>query len=167
MPFQLVIQTKGIEATIQRLQGLSGKELERKTRNVLTRSVRAILVPPVRREAQKIAKAKTGGKYPHPAGVLAKKVHAVQIKRRTGEMVAVSVGPKRGKNGAWWAGWVIRGTKPHVIRARNGGSLFFNGSNISEVHHPGAKSDPFVKRGVQGKEAALAARIKKELLKEH
>lgn len=164
MPFQLVIQSKGIPETIRKLQGLTGKELERKSRTVIARSARAILVPPVK------AAAPTGpgkhGRYPHAAGTLAKKVGARQVRLRSGEMAAVSVGPKRGRNGAWWAGWVIRGTKPHVIRARYAKSLFFNGSNITEVRHPGAKANPFVKRGVQGKEARLAQRIKQELLKE-
>lgn len=164
MPVQFVVEAKGLPEAIAQLQGLSGKELARKTRTVVARGTRALLVPAIRAAAP-TGRGKTG-KYPHPPGTLAKKVGARQIRTRQGEIAAVSVGPKRGKNGAWWGGWVIRGTKPHDIKAKNAGSLFFNGSNITEVHHPGAKPNPFVNRGVEGRETSLAESIKRELLKE-
>jgi hypothetical protein len=51
--------------------------------------------------------------------------------------------------------WIVKGTRPHMIRAKNAGSLRFNWSKgpkgpgvyfMKSVRHPGTKKNPFVSR---------------------
>lgn len=54
------------------------------------------------------------------------------------------VGPVAGKKGAWWAKFVVYGTKPHSIPKFTAGNVFFNGRWASKVDHPGAKGNNFI-----------------------
>lgn len=102
------------------------------------------------------------GRYPHAAGNLKRSIKAARARIRTGEIVAVKVGPSRQ---AWYAHFVIRGTRPHIIQARGlsprgvrsfnralrgGGArgaaakaLLVSGALYPMVHHPGATANPF------------------------
>jgi hypothetical protein len=61
-----------------------------------------------------------------------------------------------------YARYVLAGTKPHVIEARNarvlrwtdaGGNPFF----ARRVHHPGTRPDPFPQRALDGRGPFFAA----------
>lgn len=88
--------------------------------------------------------------------------------RARGGRVTASVRPK-GKN-AYIARFVEYGTRPHKIRAKNGGLLLGN-EFVSEVDHPGARPHPFLRPALdsQAKEATVAVGnyIKKRLATKH
>lgn len=69
-------------------------------------------------------------------------------KIRSNPAIGVAVGPMGKLGFARW--WVVRGTRPHTIRARSG---FLPAGMGREVRHPGAKANPFVARGVARGEA--------------
>lgn len=58
----------------------------------------------------------------------------------------------------FYARFVEGGTKPHEIRARDGGALAFGGIFHSSVQHPGAKARPFMRPALDSKwQAAVNA----------
>jgi hypothetical protein len=46
-----------------------------------------------------------------------------------------------------YALYVEEGTSPHIIRAKNGGALFWPGADhpVAVVHHPGTRAEPYLK----------------------
>lgn len=46
-----------------------------------------------------------------------------------------------------YALYVEEGTSPHIIRAKNGGALFWPGAAhpVAVVHHPGTRAEPYLK----------------------
>lgn len=65
---------------------------------------------------------------------------ARSAKSETGLLVAVHAGDAK----AWYASLVENGTSPHTIEPREaGGTLQFNGTEATIVHHPGASARPF------------------------
>jgi hypothetical protein len=51
-------------------------------------------------------------------------------------------------------GWIVEGTRPHIIRARNAKALHFYWVRrrhwyfFKSVNHPGTRANPFVERGL-------------------
>jgi hypothetical protein len=52
------------------------------------------------------------------------------------------------------AQWVEYGTKPHVIRAKDGGALAFGGNLYESVLHPGAKAQAPMRRALDERASA-------------
>lgn len=65
----------------------------------------------------------------------------------------VKVGGKK-KGDPFYAHMVHEGTKPHEIKPRRFGSLFFAGLFRKLVKHPGAKANPFMRRAFDNKAGA-------------
>jgi HK97 gp10 family phage protein len=78
---------------------------------------------------------------------------------------------RAGNAKAFYASWVEFGTKAHVIKAQNGGKLFFGGRYIDKIDHPGAKRVPFMRQAFDAQHRAaldavvsyLGTRINKEI----
>jgi HK97 gp10 family phage protein len=80
---------------------------------------------------------------PRKSGKLAKYVKARRARLTAGGAI---VGPQQGKNKAWYAKFVVYGTKAHIQSPRDQGPgwLVFENRVVSKVEHPGAKGDNFV-----------------------
>ena len=82
----------------------------------------------------------------------------------------VKASVKAGGKKAFWAAWVEFGTAAHLIAAKSAKSLFFAGSNVESVKHPGAKKRPFMRpaldRTFRPAVDAAADYIRKRLTKE-
>jgi HK97 gp10 family phage protein len=68
-----------------------------------------------------------------------------------GAIVKVNYSERSGAPIAPHAHLVEFGTKPHLIKSKNGKVLFFNGAYREEVHHPGAKPEPYFQPAVRAK----------------
>jgi len=79
---------------------------------------------------------------PQKSGALAKTVRG---RRSRYTRPGAVVGPTVGKKHAWWARFVIQGTKPHTIPTVTAANLF---SNTRFIQHPGVQGDPFVDRAI-------------------
>lgn len=60
--------------------------------------------------------------------------------RSRGHIVSAKVEAKSYK-----ARWLEYGTRPHTIKARDGGAMAFAGGFYKEVEHPGARPHPFMR----------------------
>jgi HK97 gp10 family phage protein len=80
---------------------------------------------------------------PRKSGKLAKYVKARRSRYTPG---GAMVGPQQGKGKAWYAKFVVYGTKAHIQSPRDQGPgwLVFDQQVVSRVDHPGAKGDNFV-----------------------
>lgn len=45
--------------------------------------------------------------------------------------------------------WVESGTKPHTIRARDGGAMLLGGKFVEEVHHPGSRGQGVAQKAIR------------------
>jgi len=61
--------------------------------------------------------------------------------------------------------WIESGTKPHVIEARDGGSLAFNGGRFERVNHPGQKGKRVAAKSLRAAEWEVMADIVDEINK--
>lgn len=73
------------------------------------------------------------------------------------DMAVVGVGPLKSR---WYAQYVERGTKPHVVRAKAGKRLKFVGEDGTfiyprQVQHPGIKPRPFMKPAADENDAEV------------
>src|SRR4051812_7370675 len=111
MTTQATVQIVGLDKFYARLSQLQGTPLKKTAQKSLIKALKKTVVPEVKAAAPR----GHGRKYPpaHAAGNLAKAVDARVLQTRPGEIVAVKVGPggKRGPNRAWYAHFVIGGTK--------------------------------------------------------
>ena len=162
------------------------KKLERTTRDSLGRSARKVLAP--RMAAHGGWKyGGHGGKNP-TKGLLGdrRKITARKVRTRSGEFVAVSVKPRGWASAV--SAWVVKGTKPHVIRARRAGmsgvdsrarrinrgtetlgdrgALAFGGRFASVVQHPGAQPTDYIHDAVQGTEKLVMDALAKDLFRQ-
>lgn len=168
-PLTHTVQIQNLDRFYARLSALRGEPLAKTVQKSLQSALRKTVVQIIR-----------GGTYfgghghgPHhgPPGRLLKAVDARAAKKRPGEMAAVKVGPggKQGANKAWYAHFVVRGTKPHLITASGwgGGSatrvvrkanrgealaLTVAGTLVKTVNHPGARANPFINKGLRREE---------------
>ena len=167
MSLSMRFEVTGLAPLLAQLQEISDpKKLERTTRQSLGRSAVKIIAPRLAQQAG-WRYGGHGGRYP-TRGLLGdrRKITARKVRTRAGEMVAISVKPRG------WAGtveaWVVKGTKPHVIRARGGshsqsgvdsrarrinrgtetlgdrGALRVGGRFLAVVHHPGAQPKDYI-----------------------
>lgn len=84
----------------------------------------------------------------------------VTTRARGGEVKASVVAGGETRRGAdvFYAHWVEYGTRPHTIRARTARGLFFGGSYVASVEHPGARPRPFMRPALDSQaEAAVVA----------
>lgn len=62
------------------------------------------------------------------------------------------------KKGVFYAGFVMGGTRAHLIKGHGEGSLSFGGLVRRSAHHPGARAQPFMAQAdAQSRDAALKA----------
>lgn len=187
MTFQ--VRVRGLDAIIAGIARLQGKELTDATRKVLTAVSKQKAVPIMRSEVPDNA---SGGKRskrspwerPTPrnpnvgqkGGPMRKKITVRSVKRRTGELVALTIGPR-----TWYDHFVARSTKPHIIIAWDsagnrasaneiqhinrgpGGyatpqhkalALQYDGVFVNRVYHPGTRGNDYVGRSIRRLEAA-------------
>lgn len=123
-------QVSGLEELLAGLGALDHKGIQNLATASLKRSS-AGLVRAVRREAPvgpsphvSSAKGKRGSKGP-----LSRNVTARKLRTRQGELVAISVGPR-----AWYKHFVIRGTRPHIIEARDAGGVRAESADIRRIN---------------------------------
>lgn len=98
-------------------------------------------------------------KVPVQSGRLRRSIRVVMARSNRGFMtVRVIAGRAKKKDDPYWAIFVERGTKPHVIRPKNAKSLSIGSFWRDEVHHPGAKANAFLGPALEaGAQAALEA----------
>lgn len=80
---------------------------------------------------------------------------------------------KAGNAKAFYAHMVEFGTARHFIKAKNRKSLFYSGSGVEQVEHPGAKAKPFMRPAIDNKANAaidalseyIVTRLPKEIEK--
>lgn len=75
--------------------------------------------------------------------------------RKKGSIVSASVyagGKNKRKNVVVFYAHMIErtGAKPHIIKGRNGGMLYFNGRMVRQVQHPGFSPKPFMRPALDG-----------------
>ncbi len=78
---------------------------------------------------------------------------------RGGKVFARVLAGDRRKGGAFWAGFVERGTKAHEIKPKNRASLFIAGLLRQIVKHPGARASHFMERAAEGRERAAVQAV--------
>lgn len=85
----------------------------------------------------------------------------------------VSASVKAGSREAFYARWIEFGTARHFIEAKDGGSLWIGGVWRKFVHHPGARSKPYLRpaldrmavQAVYAMADYMRARIETEVIK--
>lgn len=179
-----VVQIEGLDVVFKRLEGLKGKPLERRVSATLIKALRSEVVPAMKAEAPTSASGKRGP-YPHAAGTLKHSIGVRALRKRTGELVALKVGPRTSKGNpatrAWYAWFAVRGTRPHIIaaaglsrgsrsiRVANKGTgalaLAFNGVAVKVVHHPGSKPNPGYIQAGRTRESAVGRELLAELVR--
>lgn len=131
-------------------------------RNVLRGAVRAGAKVQLQ-EARRLVPVEDGG--PHP-GALRDSLRITTSSRNGVVRASVRAGGAK----AFWAAWVEFGTAAHLIKPKTAASLFFRGSNVESVQHPGAKKRPFMRPTLDGTFRgaldAAAVYIRKRLTKE-
>lgn len=120
----LRLDVKGLKEARETLDHYESKKLTSRMRKGVMSGAR-LMATAIRHEA------------PKKTGALRKSVQA-----RSARGGGARVGPK-----ARHAHLVIRGTRPHTIRAKGGGMLNLGGYFARSVRHPGSKPNPFVARG--------------------
>jgi len=87
--------------------------------------------------------------------------------------VSVKVGGKGGKSRSadvFYAHMVEFGTAAHEIKPKTAGGLFFGGSVLQSVMHPGSQGQPFMRPAFDNKSGeallAISAQIRKRLTRE-
>lgn len=108
------------------------------------------------RAAASVVKDGVAALIPRATGALADTLR-ISSRVRSGEVSAtVKVGNP--KKGVFYAGFVMGGTKPHLIKGRVTGWLGFGGVVRRVVQHPGAKAQPFMDQAnLATRDAALKA----------
>lgn len=167
------IQIVGLEQVLRHHAQLRGAQLEKGVAATLKVALTRLVVPPMRARAPQAThdmRRRSGAdKYTTKSGTLKRSIGVRSLRKRPGEMAAYAVGPRTRKGNiatrAFYAGWVIRGTRAHIISvagigagsrtirlANRGGAanaLSFNGHFAEVVHHPGARANPdFIHAGI-------------------
>lgn len=156
------VEIRGLREYIGALKSLDEKSLRREATNSLKRSGRAEVAPAI--TAAIVAAVEKPGSHRGPpgkkgrGGPLETSVKALAARRRSGELVAVAVKPR-----AYWAGWFIRGTKEHTIRAKNAAALSIGGGFYASVQHPGSKPHDVIGPAARNKAAAVQRHLRDDL----
>ena len=158
------VEVRGLREYMLALKSLDERSLRREATTSLKRAGRMDVAPAI--SAAIAGAVEKPNSHRGPAGKrgrggpLEKSVKALVAKRRSGELVAVRVLPR-----AYWAGWFVRGTAAHVIRAKNAKALAVAGGFYSEVQHPGAKPHNVIGPAARGKAPAVQRRLRDDLFR--
>jgi hypothetical protein len=154
----------GFAEYLRAVQSLQGAELKKGASKAMRSAVRAVLVPAMKRElSSDIARP---GSHRGPkgkagrTGPLASKVTVKVVRNRSRELVALSAGPR-----AWYRHFFLKGTGPHVIRAKNGRALLIGagGTPRYEVQHPGSRGHSSVYRAARGQASNIQRRLASDM----
>lgn len=187
MTMQTSFQVTGVASLLAQIHEISDpRKLESTTRASLGRSAVRVVAPRLA-EPRGWKYGGHGGRYP-TKGILGnrRRVTARRVRTRAGELVAISV-KHRGWEGTV-AAWTVRGTRPHIVRARGSGqtgvdsrarrinrgtetvrdrgALAFGGRFASLVEHPGAEPTPFVHDAAQGLEGPIMDALAADLFRQ-
>lgn len=155
------VQVTGLRELQKALRDMVGPGYQPEVERIARPAAKATLAKSIAAEAP-VGRPSEGHNYRDPSAArkpldtkhLRDTVTVRKLRRRPGELFAFGVGPR-----GFTKWWVIRGTKPHVIRAKSGKSLLIGGGHpVHEVQHPGARGNDFVTRGSRGRGEAAAAR---------
>ncbi len=146
------VEVLGLDSMIRHLERHGGREFPKRLQTGLPKGAQK-LVKPIRDELNR----SIAGHGERP-GRLAR---SVRVRRGRRDRPAVVVGP-----GTPYRHLVIRGTRPHEIRAKDGGSLVFGGRHVEVIHHPGARANPFADRATRNGTAIVQLAILEELNRE-
>jgi len=148
----------GMAEWLAALNSLQGPELKKGTTKAMKGAMRSVLVPAMKRQLQSDIRSPGSHRGPKGkagrTGPLASKVTVRTIRTRSGELVALSVGPR-----AWYKHMFLRSTRPHVIRARNGRALLVGGEPRFEVQHPGSRGHSSVYRAARGQASSIQRQL--------
>lgn len=132
-PAQLTIKVEGADSMALALKAGFNERALRSWYNRATLDAARVLVKPMR------AAAPVGN---DGAPEARKAIKARRAKQRGGGAL---VGIKRGRGGVWYAPFVVKEVRPHVIRAGKSFSfLAFGNVYAKVVNHPGKRANPFV-----------------------
>lgn len=115
------MQVAGLKELIVGLRTLQGRELGRVIDRSLSTTMRRVVVPAMRRQMSSDFKEKGSHRSKVEAkrgegGPAERSVTVRNVRKRHGELVAKSAGPR-----AWYAHMPIAGTKPHSLAAKKKG----------------------------------------------
>lgn len=173
------LQVSGLKELIAGLRELQGPELGKVIDRSLSTTMRRVVVPEMKRQMNADF-AKPGSHRPKKgltvkrgqSGPTARNVTVRSVRKRSGELVAKSVGPR-----SWYSHFPIGGTKRHIISARgldaravrslNRGTataaLRIAGQFVAKVEHPGSRGTNSVEKATQRVMARLNARYVSDL----
>lgn len=188
------MSVSGLREMIVGFHELQGPELPRVIGMSLAGSMRAVVVPAIKRQMSSDFKDLGSHREPKDSsgtprkprrgrgGPAEKNVTVRKVRKRGGELVAIGVGPR-----AWYAHFPIAGTRPHVISTRavgargtdsrarrinrgtetltDRGALAFGGRFATVVNHPGSRGTNSVQKAVQGVERQVNERYAADLQK--
>lgn len=156
-----------IEGEVQHVRGLAdlGKMLQQFPAKIEAKILRSAL-----RQGANVILAESKARVPVKSGALRNTLR-VKTSLKRGKVTATIVAGN-GKKGVYYAGFVERGTKSHIIRTRSSKTLRMGGVSakavfIKQVQHPGARQKPFMAPALAAKAdaaiKAIAEHIKKRL----
>lgn len=158
----VTVRWAGVDRLEARLRGLQGQPLSRTARKALVRGGRKVVPTMAAYAPRGSGTGSTTKKQGRAAGL--KLLRYAMSSRQGRDGVAAVVGPR-----AKWAphrNLVARGTRPHVIRARDGGALFFGGELRPFVNHPGARSNDYITRAWNARRADAMREVSRFLVSE-
>jgi hypothetical protein len=180
MPLTTTVEIVGLREFYAKLAEVRGQKLAKTAQTSVSTGLRKVVVPAIKNAAH--FKGHGHGPNHGPAGRLLKAIASRVAKKRPGEMFALRVGPtgKRGPQNAWYAHFVLRGTKAHLItpggqgggsfssavrRANRGNALALSvaGNLRAVVHHPGAQPNNFLRAGL-GHDKELNDQLLRDLI---
>jgi hypothetical protein len=173
------LQVAGLKELIVGLRELQGPELGKVIDRSLTTTMRRVVVPEMKR--QMAADFKRPGSHRPKEGLKVKRgqsgptarnVTVRSVRKRSGELVAKSAGPR-----SWYSHFPIGGTRAHVITAAgldarsvrqlNRGTasraLRIAGAFAARVEHPGSRGTNSIAKAVQAVVPRLNARYRSDL----
>lgn len=153
------VRVTGLRELQRVVRAMHGEGYRREVERIARPAARETLAAAIKAEAP--VGGGRGHNYRDPAAArrpidtkhLRDTVSVRKLRLRPGELFAFGVGPR-----GFTRWWVVRGTRPHAIRAREGRALLVAGGRmVTEVRHPGARGDDFVGRASRGRGATAAA----------
>lgn len=158
------MEVSGLKEMVTGLRTLQGPELPKVIEASAGRTMRAVVVPAMRRQMSADFKDKGSHREPKKAdgsgerakprpgrsGPAERNVTVRKLRKRSGEIVALKAGPR-----AWYAHFPIAGTKAHVIRAR-GAFGEATSSDVRKINRLARGEYRFTTRDLQGGKVSKA-----------
>lgn len=157
---------------------IEGAERIKKALKELPEKLRRKVLGQAMHEGAKIIRDEARARAPSGSGSRRGGKPKSQVPKSLRQTIRVSVRSKRDavtakvvagdrRHGVFYAGFVERGTEPHVIKARRG-RLFLGTANFPvRVKHPGTQAKPFMRPAIEASSGraidAVAAGIRKRL----